>query len=318
MNSPQAIYAFRWLIWETFRHALASRIFWVMLGASTVVILVCLSVSVDGGESLLYAGDIELQQPHGEIALGFGALRMPLFRDGEAAVHFLLLLLAEWVAGAGGVLLALVWTAGFLPAFLRPGAASVLLAKPVPRWALLLGKFLGVLAFVAFQASVFIGGTWLALGVRTGYWPASYILCIPILLLHFASVYSFSVLLAVCTRSTLVCVVGSVLFWLLCWGMNYGRHFVVAMSELDPAAPALPPLFRGLADVAYWMLPKPVDMGMILHQALQVGDSFRSFAELDAVQRMGAFAPEMSVLTGLLFCAAMLGVAARQLTVTDY
>ena len=56
------------------------------------------------------------------------------------------------VADTGGILLALVWTAGFLPTFLEPGAASVLLAKPVPRWSLLAGKFLGILIFVAFQA----------------------------------------------------------------------------------------------------------------------------------------------------------------------
>jgi ABC-type transport system involved in multi-copper enzyme maturation permease subunit len=318
MNSPQAIYAFRWLIWDTFRQSLASRIFWVMLGASAVVIITCLSVSIEGGEALRYPGDVELQTPHGEIALGFGAFRLPLSRDGESAVRFILLLLAEWVPGAGGVLLALVWTAGFLPAFLQTEAASVLLVKPVPRWLVLLGKFLGVLLFVAFQSGVFIGGTWLALGIKTGYWPAGYVLSIPVVLVHFAAVYSFSVLLAVWTRSTLVCAIGSVLFWFMCWGMNYGRHFVTAWPELDPCAPALPPLFQGLTDLAYWILPKPVDMGMILRQVLEAGDSFRSFAELEAVQCSGGFMPELSILTSLLFCASMLGVAARQLAVTDY
>src|SRR5262249_23044651 len=152
---------------------------------------------------------------------------------------FLQLLLAGGVADAAGLLLALVWTAGFLPTFLEPASASVLLAKPVPRWSLLAGKYLGVLAFVAFQATVFVGGTWLALAARTGIWDATYLLCIPVLLLHFAIFYSVSALIAVCTRSTVACVLGSVLFWFVCWGMNYGRHAALATPEMGGGAPAL-------------------------------------------------------------------------------
>ena len=59
------------------------------------------------------------------------------------------------MADAVGLLLALLWTASFLPTFLEPAAVAVLLAKPVPRWQLLVGKFAGVLAFVAFQAARF-------------------------------------------------------------------------------------------------------------------------------------------------------------------
>src|SRR5207248_1034875 len=113
-----------------------------------------------------------------------------------------------------------------------PSAVAVLLAKPAPRWSLLVGKYLGVLVFVLFQATVFVVGTWLALGVRTGVWGPFvgstplpvYLLCVPLLLVHFAIFFSFSTLLATLSRSTVTCVFGSLLFWLLCWGMNYARH----------------------------------------------------------------------------------------------
>ena len=52
MSSPEVIYACRWLIRDTFRQALANRVFWVMLGACAVVIFFCLSISIEGGESL--------------------------------------------------------------------------------------------------------------------------------------------------------------------------------------------------------------------------------------------------------------------------
>ncbi|HLN30603.1 MAG TPA: hypothetical protein VK395_22880 [Gemmataceae bacterium] len=315
MTAPEVIYAWRWLIRDTFRQSMANYLFWVMLAVSAVVIFFCLSVSIEGGGPLRPVDDLEVAKPHGHMSLAFGAWRMPLFRDGEAQVHFVLLLLAEWVAGGGGTLLALVWTAGFVPEFLQPANATVLLSKPIPRWVLLMGKYLGVVAFAGIQVTVFIAGTWLALGLSTGFWVSSYLWGIPLLLLHFAAVYSFSVFLAVCTRSTLTCVVGSVAFWLLCWGINYGRHCLLA---LESTLPPLHPLLRGLAEAGYWIVPKPVDMGMMLHRFLDAGDSFRSFSELQKVQELGAFYPELSLVTSLLFAIVMIVIAARQLSATNY
>jgi ABC-type transport system involved in multi-copper enzyme maturation permease subunit len=318
MNSPAAIYIVRWLVRDTFRQALASRLCWLMLGATAVVVALCLSVRIEGGESLRPADMVELQPPHGQLSFAFGIIRGPLFRDGESAVHFLQLLLAEWVAGGGGILLALIWTAGLLPSFLEPSSATVLLAKPAPRWLLLLGKYLGVLAFVAFQVTVFVAGTWLALGFSTGFWPASYLWSIPLLLLHFAAVYGFSVLLAVCTRSPITCAFGSVLFWLLCWAMNYGYQFTVALPQLDPGAAPLSPLTQGLVAAGYWVLPKPVDMAMLLHDGLGAADHFPGLPEWTAVRQAGAFVPELALLTGVVFVVCLLAVAARQLATTDY
>jgi hypothetical protein len=318
MTSPQAVYAIRWLVRDTFRQALASRLSWLMAGVTALIVIFCLAVGVDGGEPLRPPDDVEVRPPHGTITLGFGAFRGPLFRDGEEAVRFLQLLLAEWAAGAAGTLLALVWAAGFLPAFLEPAAASVLLAKPVPRWLLLLGKYLGVLAFVGCQVTLFVFGTWVALGLGTGYWPAGYLWCIPVLVLQFAAVYAFSVLLAVCTRSQVACVLGSVLFWLLCWGMNYGYQVCVALPYLDPQAPALSPLTQGLVGAGYWLLPKPVDLAMFLHEVLGADSHFAALPEWAVVRQTGAWVPELGLLSAVLFIAGVLAAAARQLATTDY
>jgi hypothetical protein len=334
MNLPQAILTIRLLFRDTFRQSIASGIFWLMLGVSLLCILLCLSAGIEGGQSLHHPGELTEFLPrddpqaadkakvarhgvdviNGGVTLGFGAVRVPLGRDAEDAVHFLQLLLAGAVADAAGILLALVWTAGFLPTFLEPSSAAVLLAKPVPRWSLLAGKYLGVLAFVAFQASVFVGGTWIALGARTGVWTPAYLLCIPLLLLHFAVFYSCSALIAVCTRSTVACVFGSVLFWFLCWGMNYGRHALVAVPDLQHMASG----FTWLVEAGYWILPKPADLGMVLFDALQAGNSFSRLFELQTLQSQGAFYPELSVLTSLLLTVGLLAVAGRQWVTTDY
>jgi hypothetical protein len=227
-------------------------------------------------------------------------------------VHFLQLILAAGVADTLGLLLTLVWTAGFLPGFLDCRAVAVLLAKPVPRWGLLWGKYLGVLCFVLVQATYFVGGTWLALALRTGVWEPSYLLSVPLLLLHFAIFFSVSLLLAVLTRSTVVCVFGSIAFWGICWGMNYGRQAIGSGSDLASQG-TLSPLLVRLADFGYWVLPKPIDLGRLVFDALGAGTHFQP-----AIAGISATSLGLSVLTSLLFTAYILYAAGRQFTQMDY
>lgn len=329
MSLPAALFVMRCLTADTFRQALASRVFWLMLAASGLCILFCLSVSITGPASLqppseieLYGGDDRpLTGPNpapGEMTLGFGMLRVQLPRDAQTEVQLLEALLAKWVAGAAGMLLALVWTAAFLPDFLQPSAASVLLAKPLPRWILLAGKYLGVVVFVAFQAAIFVGGTWLALGLRTGLWTPGYLLAVPLLVLHFAMIYSVSVLLAVCTRSTVSCIFGSILFWLVCFGVNYARHATVAQPLLAPEAAPCSPLLQATVEASYWTMPKPADILILLDQALKAREHLGSVPAFETVVCLDAFRPEFALLTSLLFTLAILVIAAIQFTTLDY
>ena len=43
MNHAATPLVIRWLVWDTFRQSLASRIFWVMLFVSALAVLFCLS-----------------------------------------------------------------------------------------------------------------------------------------------------------------------------------------------------------------------------------------------------------------------------------
>ena len=244
MTPAATLRTFGWLIRDTFRQSRASGVFWILLAISVLAIAVCASATIEGGGALAYPGenpdflprlDPDAQDRQkadasgvlvvsGDLKLAFGAIRIPLARDPRGAVHFLELVLAGGVADTLGLLLTLIWTAGFLPGFLEARSVAVLLAKPVPRWQLLAGKYLGVLVFVLASAALFVGGTWLTIGLRTGIWDAAYLYAIPLLVLHFAMFFSVSVLLAVWTQSTVVCVFGSILFWALAWSINYGRH----------------------------------------------------------------------------------------------
>jgi ABC-2 family transporter protein len=332
MNLPTAILTTRLMVRDTFRQSLASKLFWVTAVATLVCVLLCLSISVHGGDALPTSpGEPKTRLPkreadklppdkrqgvdviEGEVRILFGAVRVPLAHYREDAVRFIQILLAGGVADTLGVLLALIWTAGFLPTFLEPNAASVLMAKPVPRWGLLAGKYLGVVLFLALAAAVFVLGTWVALGLRNNVWDGTYLLCLPVLVLHFAVFFAFSAFLAVTTRSTAACAIGTLLFWLVCWGMNYGRHALVA-ADLE----GLTPVSRFLAEAGYWIFPKPADFNQILFDTLHAEQFAQKMPELKLVQDRGAFVPELSVLSSLAFAVVMLVVAGRQLATTDY
>jgi ABC-type transport system involved in multi-copper enzyme maturation permease subunit len=229
-------------------------------------------------------------------------------------VHTVEAYLAAGVADVGGLLLALLWTAGFLPGFLEPAAASVLLAKPAPRWLLLVGKTVGVLAFVGLQAILFVGGTWVALGLRTNVWDPSYLLCIPLLLLHFAVFFSFSAMLAVATRSSTACVFGSVLFWIMCWGLNFGRHVTHVVSDLHGVSNIL----GATTEVAYWVLPKPLDFQLMLSDGLQPGEVFARLVSTASLAEAGVWHPLASAVASASAGVVLFALAAYEFVTADY
>jgi len=350
MTARSNFVAFKQLTRDTFRQACASGICWMMLAITAICVVLCLSVNVWGdvaldskdepvlflpqpsprtvasaaatppkpGVSLETDSDLArregIETISGRMTLAFGAVSFPVSRARGDAVSFLELLLAGGFAGTLGLLLALVWTAGFVPTFLEPSAASVLLAKPVARWQLLLGKYFGVLTFVGFQVVLFVVLTWLALGLRTNVWNMTYWWCIPLLLLQFAIFYSFSVLLAVITRSTVACVFGSVLFWLLAWGINYGG--VMARGVLEPQY--MPACTIALAEAAYWVFPKPIDAGLILFNALDAEHHFEKPVIFKLLESGQAFSPHLSILSSLAFTGVLLALSTYEFSATDY
>jgi ABC-type transport system involved in multi-copper enzyme maturation permease subunit len=332
MNFTATISVVFRLVQDTFRQSMTAGICWLLMGVSTVCIVGCLSVTVTGpkvltppgeGATFLPRNDQDAQDArkleasgaavaNGTLSLAFGAVRVAVARDVSSAVHFVQLILAAGVADTLGLLLTLVWTAGFLPNFLAPQALSVLLAKPVPRWALLAGKYIGVLAFVLAQGIYFVGGTWLALGLRTGVWDPTYLVCIPLLLLQFAIFFGFSLLLAVCYRSTVICVTGSIAFWGICWAINFGRHAMTAAATVADCG-QFSSITIWMTEIGYWIMPKPVDLACLSFDALGAQTHFRPVWE-NAV----GVSLWLSVLTSLAFAVYLLVVAERHFAKLDY
>jgi hypothetical protein len=138
--------------------------------------------------------------------------------------------------------------------------------------------------------------------------------CIPLLLLQFAIFYSFSILLAVVTRSTVACVFGSVLFWLLAWGINYAKVTVGGLLNTED----VPCMTHALAEMAYWISPKPIDAGLILFNSLDAQHDFEKPAVFRLLEAGQAFSPQQSILSSLAITGILLVLSAYEFNSTDY
>jgi len=90
VNSPEALYALYWLVLDTFRQTLHSRVFWIMLALTGVCTVFCLGITIEGQGTVrndweLVAGDGKALQganpSPGHLNLLFGAFRIATFRS---------------------------------------------------------------------------------------------------------------------------------------------------------------------------------------------------------------------------------------------
>ena len=166
------------LLTDTFREALARKIFWGLFGLSALLItffLFVMKIDVVAGATAT-------------VSL-FGRNAGPVadvHRLIQGVYGFVAVFLYTW-----GMFLAVFASAGLIPSLLEPGRIELLLSKPVSRIRILLGRYLGNLLVVGANTIFLVLGVWTIFGWKTGLWPLSFLIAIP------TTVFIFSVLLAV-------------------------------------------------------------------------------------------------------------------------
>lgn len=129
------------------------------------------------------------------------------------------------VGASIAMLLGSIITAFFIPNMLRKGTVDLLISKPISRWSLLLYKYVGGMLFMLIPTAVVVLGTWVAFGLRSGFWGTGYLMSIPLLLLQFAIFYAISTAVAVFTRSPILCILTCCLAWFVFWTANLVEGF---------------------------------------------------------------------------------------------
>ena len=125
-----------------------------------------------------------------------------------------------------GLAVALLVTASIIPETFEPGSLNLLLSKPISRSGLFLSKFIGGCVFIALCATYLFVGIWLWLGLALGVWENAILYCIVLYVIVFGIYYSVSAFVGLTTRSTILSVIVTILFWGSCFFIGTGHGFL--------------------------------------------------------------------------------------------
>jgi ABC-type transport system involved in multi-copper enzyme maturation permease subunit len=161
------------LVTDTFREALARKIFWGLYGLSTLLIVFFLFImKIDVVEGAI--ATISLFGQSVDRSFGVADLVRRIYA-GVAAFLFI------W-----GTLLSVFASSGLVPSVLEPGRIELLLSKPVARHHILLGRYLGNVLVVAANSTYLVLGVWTILGLKTGIWSRDFLWTIALTIFVFA------------------------------------------------------------------------------------------------------------------------------------
>lgn len=221
------------------------------------------------------------------------------------------------LAGWFGIIIAIVATAGFVPSLLQGGTTHLFLAKPAPRWVFLLGKYLGGVAFVAFHATLLAALVATAVFARTGWFDARFLLVGPILAGLFAIVYAISCVAAVLFETPVVSVLLALGFWLGCSVVAFAKHDLPKIEGPTGARLEIPKPLLAAIDAAYWVLPKPRDLGQLAASVTLEGREPPEIARLERDLKPRIDFPK-SAASSAAFTAALLAAGCVVFRRRDY
>ena len=235
----------------------------------------------------------------------------------NSVVMIFQLAFAEYIAGFFGVILALIFTASFIPGMLEKGNIEILVSKPIHRSSLLVYKYVGGLLYVFLLSVILIGGSWLALSLRSGFWNPTYLYSIGVQTFYFAILYSVSVLFGVLWRSW----IGSILMTILAWIVFTGSCTVYSYVHMPIPLFELSPFWLSVVDTLYYILPKPSHLSTL--NILELASANLGETMMADSGAAGEIVPEgvswtMVLSTSSAFIVAMLGLSCWRFSRKDY
>jgi ABC-type transport system involved in multi-copper enzyme maturation permease subunit len=249
-----------------------------------------------------------------EISFLFGAFKGRL--DMSMAIFLILveITVAEWIGGFFGILIAIIFTAGFVPNLLQKGTLDLVLAKPVYRPLVLLAKYAGGIIYVMIPATALIGGCWLAISWRADFFNFGFLASIAVLATVFATLYSFTVLMGVVTRSTIASILLTIGLWIV--------SFVMAVLTHPDTDIRIPPAVASAVEKAQLFAPRTSELGQVSQYCIAKGnlgpDLDGTLEGRHAAGRVREPKWVSLILSSVGFITAMLALACWILSRRDY
>jgi len=259
------------LIRDTFREALARKIFWGLFALSTLMILF-----------FLFLLRIDIVSGATATITLFGR-QTDANPDVDRMVHGVYGAIATFLY-TFGMFLAVFASSGLIPSVLEPGRIELLLSKPLSRAHILLGRYAGNVLVVFLNSVYLVIGVWTILGVKTGIWSPVFLIAIATTTFIFAVLLSVVVLIGVLFESAALSTMVTVALMIVSPILAQTSLMMRLLSS---------EWSRDLWKTLYYSLPKVYELGKMTLDAIQS----RTFA---------GFTP---IWTSALFGAVMLGAA---------
>ena len=249
------------LITITLRELSAKATLIVLAGISTLIILgIFLSLSssqVEDGINLMFFGS-SVGSPVSHESL-------------NKIVHGIQATLTKSLF-LGIVLFGVIATAGIIPSALEKGTVDLYLSKPIARWELLLGKYLGAVVLMLFNIVYFLSALWFVFGIKVGVWNGQFFLSSITLTFVFACLFSIVTLLGVLFRGPAIPIIGTFLYLFVGNLLEQREQVLYLISEN--------PMYQRILDGLYYILPQISAMeANIANQITQQGLDWRPFAQ---------------------------------------
>ena len=261
------------IIQLTFRESLAKKTFLAFLAIST---LVC----------LLFIFALNLDIVDG-LATGISLFGQEINETLDIAEFVIIAQSIIAVAlFTGGVFMSLFATSGLVPSFLEKGTIDLLISKPLKRWEILLGRYLGAVSIVAFNIFYLVLFSWLILSLKTGVWNWGFLLAAVMIVVTFSILFSLMTFLGIVVRS------GA--FSLMLTYMIL--FFSPMLLQRDQIYALLSSKYYGyVLDGLYHFLPKVAELGRITGDLVR-GVPVHSWVPLATSTGFGVFMLGVAVL----------------------
>lgn len=235
------------VIYYTFRESLARKTFIAFFIISTIALLLfLLALNID-----LIDGANSAVSVFGQQARGNGFNIPELIFGIEAGIAAALFTM--------GLFFSIFATSSLIPNMLEKGNIDWIVAKPISREMLLIGRYLGALGIVAFNVFYLIGGSFLILSIKSGVWNFSFLLTGVLITFVFAVLYAVMALLGVVFQNSAIAIIGAYLIIFLN-PLLLDRDRIYALLSKK--------IYQILLDGFYYIIPKTVEIGNIVRKTV--------------------------------------------------
>lgn len=277
------------IIKNTFREALAKKIFiGYYVFYAIVVLIMIFAVNLDAVEGIVSFADV--QKVIVSVETGFLTLSFNLI-----------------------LFFSIISASSFIPSMLEKGTIDLLISKPVSRFTILISKFLGAAIFIALSMVFLIGSIWLILSLKSGYWSPSFLTAILSLTLAFAVMYSITMVIGLTTQSSIISIlVNFFMIFVLCPVLSVRESIIFTFVKNDAV--------KFVFNFLYYVFPKPGEIKDVTN-ALISGEHIALWKGAELQNEMGITMIEpawMSVITSVLFCAALVSYSVYYFSKKDY